>query len=187
LACLIIYVLLPLTYFIPLIYNKLGKTSLEPNIQKPINEKISYLTIAFSITLFLVNYKNLTSNTLKGDLGFGVKRIELSNGVLYKKPIPHFYSAEHSPMFCWRGEGYALQSIQLKKWKGKDYYFGKLEKKGTILYTAWWFSDGKTRTIDQQKWRWEALANNKTFNLINITASSPIDLEAYIATYYDSL
>jgi exosortase N len=187
LACLIIYVLLPLTYFIPLIYNKLGKTSLEPNIQKPINEKISYLTIAFSIMLFLVNYKNLTSNTLKGDLGFGVKRIELSNGVLYKKPIPHFYSAEHSPMFCWRGEGYTLVNIEIKNWHGQDYYFGKLEKKGTILYTAWWFSDQKTRTIDQKKWRWEALVQKKDFNLINITATSENDLLGYIGKYYTKL
>ncbi len=185
LACFAMYVLVLLAFFIPKIYLRWGADL--PNFSGKENKMQAWavLPILVVLMLFYMNLFQKENNKLLADNTFGVEKVEESDAVIYRKPISHFYSAEHNPMFCWRGEGYKLINIEIKAWNNKKYYFGKLEKKGQVLHTAWWFSDGKIHTTNQYVWRWQALVNNKAFKLISVTSNSRETLQNLVPVYLD--
>jgi hypothetical protein len=55
-----------------------------------------------------------------------------------------------------------------------------LQKDGSILYTAWWYEHKNHRTNNQMEWRINNLKKNRDYHLVNITASSPLDLRIAI-------
>ncbi len=111
---------------------------------------------------------------------FYVKQIRTDKALIYIKQIPAFYSVEHSPLFCWRGSGYELKNIDETIVNGHKIYTGFLTKGNEKLITAWWFTNGKILTNSQLEWRWKAFLENKSFQLVNITANSEADLKSEI-------
>jgi hypothetical protein len=95
--------------------------------------------------------------------------------LVYLKPIGRFYAAEHSPLVCWAGSGFALTE------SGEDpggFYLGKLQKEAPdgqreTLYTAWWYDNGAQQTNSQWAWRWAELRGSRPFFLVNVTADNP--------------
>jgi hypothetical protein len=95
----------------------------------------------------------------------------VSNDLLvYIKPIPEFFTGEHTPLMCWKGSGYDFKSIQKQRVEEREIYTGLLARNQEILHTAWWYSDGEMETIDQFTWRGRMLTNNRKFCLVNVTA-----------------
>lgn len=91
--------------------------------------------------------------------------------LIYVKPLPDWYSSEHSPVFCWKGKGYTLRRIREVKMGGQSMYVGELRKGRQTLQTAWWFSNGLHRSISQVDIRTRMLCGEPGFALINVTVA----------------
>ena len=123
--------------------------------------------------------------------GVGYTCQTLTNGFLqltkpgilvYLKPQPDWFSADHSPLTCWRGSGYELREIRETMLNGHAVYVGELRKKGQTLYTAWWFSNGNTTTISQLTMRGQLIRGETGFVLVNVTTSTKALLTATLSS-----
>jgi exosortase N len=91
--------------------------------------------------------------------------------LIYLKPQPDWFSADHSPTACWRGSGYELRRVRETVLNGHASYVGELHKRGHVLHTAWWFTNGTTTTISQLTMRTQMLRGDTGFVLVNVTVS----------------
>ncbi len=108
---------------------------------------------------------NCTCKTLPD----GLVQLAKPGILIYLKPQPDWFSADHSPMACWRGSGYELRRVRETVLDGHPAYVGELHKKGSVLYTAWWFSDEAITTISQLTMRAQMLRGTTGFVLVNVT------------------
>lgn len=203
-ACLVLYVVLPLLWLLP----KLQFTKKLPELATEIPEgKRSFFApetglglgfLLFSATV-LVSFKTTEtkaslaqqenrlalSGFRKGMMQENITRFENEKALIYVKPV-HFYSAEHNPTVCWTGSGYEFTRIRKQTWQGKEIYTGVLQKDSDKLYTAWWFDKGQTKTISHAQWRWKAFRESTQFNLINVTAATEAELQENTKTLLQS-
>lgn len=101
----------------------------------------------------------------------GVVKYADDSLLIYVKPVRGWYSTEHTPLICWRGSGYEFGRVREEKTGESAVYIGTLEKTGEpLLYTAWWFDNGKVRTIEQARWRALDAGGAPGFCLVNVTA-----------------
>jgi len=121
----------------------------------------------------LVELQGFESIKVKFD---GTKLIN-DNALIYVKPCRTFWGAEHNPIICWSGSGYTFNAEQEIVINGFPVYIAELHNKLDKLYTAWWFSNGEVITTSQIEWRWNMIEGGKAFNMINVTCSSPEELE----------
>lgn len=99
----------------------------------------------------------------------GITKFFNHHALVYVKPIPDFFTSEHTPLLCWRGTGYRFESIRVIRVNGKRVYVGKLVRPHSTLFTAWWYTNGETQTIEQLEWRLKMLKGDAGFSLINVT------------------
>lgn len=198
--CMLIYVILPLIWFIKIFVKRLGKL-------KPVYDKESHYRGTKPILKFqylqlllfaVITYLSITTNNVnqfshsnrinligykKTPLENKVLKFENKEALIYIKPTP-FYAPEHNPMICWTGSGYEFQFIKKDHVKGIEIYTGILVKGKDRIYTSWWFDNGKIKTIDQLSWRWNGIKSN--FYLVNVNASRLEDLNRITATLLPS-
>lgn len=125
------------------------------------------------LKLRLANYEAQTSK-------LDVLQLRGEEGLIYIKPPATFYGSDHSPYICWSGSGYVFKQMQEDTLAGIPMYTARLEYKTDTLYTAWWFSNGQQRTIEQLVWRLESLKGKAPFALVNVTSTTPAKLEEQI-------
>ncbi len=122
--------------------------------------------------------------------GFAVRKITKDGfyqltkpGLLvYLKPLPDWWSAEHSPAVCWRGGGYELRHVREQRVGNKSVYTAELTHENRpTLYTAWWFTNGTHQTIGQVDFRWRMARGEPGFALVNITAEKPLTVHRLIS------
>lgn len=170
----LIYVCIPLNFIIPRIIEKWGnsfnKESYDIQTGFP---KVQMLVMSLVLFTVVYNLKAVNRSVLDK---FGVTQIKNENALIYIKKIPNFYSAEHSPVFCWKGSGYKFDKIQELKIGTNKVYTADLNNGNESLKTAWWFTNGKKITTSQIAWRWDSFINNQNYNLINVTAESEMEL-----------
>jgi exosortase N len=114
----------------------------------------------------------------------GVTKMFNENILVYVKPIPEFFTGEHTPLICWKGSGYHFEGIKKSTINGREIYTGNLVKPGAKLFTAWWYENGSTSTIDQLNWRMRMLRGEKDFCLINVTAENESALVAHLQSMF---
>ena len=187
-ACMLIYIVVPLYFMGKWMVGKFGKPLKRDEADVPVritSQGKIILTIV-SILIFMVGVgvrQSRSTSTLPHILfhrdGFettllegGVTKVYNDNLLLYFKTIPEFFSAEHTPLFCWRGTGYTFREIKKTTIQGQEIYIGRLRKTGSSLYTAWWYSNGTLHTVDQIQWRLHMLTGKPRFVLVNVTANS---------------
>jgi hypothetical protein len=73
-------------------------------------------------------------------------------------------------MICWRGSGYTFQQVEKQVIAGTMVYSGLLLNDKEKFYTAWWYDNGTTRTIEQLTWRWDVLKGATTYSIVNVTS-----------------
>ena len=89
-----------------------------------------------------------------------------------KSPVAP-YRANHNPMVCWSGSGYAFSHIFKEDVSTLGQVnMAELKKGEDTLYTAWWFESGQSCTADQWQWRWRAFQTKERFYLVNATSDS---------------
>lgn len=106
-----------------------------------------------------------------------VVKFKNDNALIYIKPSCHVLGPDHSPTICWRGSGYEFINIKTEKHNNYTIYTAQLKKDEEILQTAWWFDNGKDKTISQLDWRWKTATGNEPYRLINITTTNQQELK----------
>ncbi len=184
--CLTLYVVMPMYFLSKFGINRLGR-SLEIDVQdKPFVHPISKVALVVVATLVLVIGVNINNNrslprllahaavSLPGTniekMDEGITKLYDEEILIYLKPIPEFFTSEHTPLLCWKGSGFEFQSVRKTKAAGHEIYIGRLEKPGENLFTAWWYNNGNITTIEQWDWRLRMLRGEKEFCLVNVTA-----------------
>ncbi|GAB4015888.1 hypothetical protein GCM10028808_42570 [Spirosoma migulaei] len=202
LACVAVYAWLPSWGLARLLVQKTGLMEVETSaIKSPLvmvksaGWGFGVLVVGISIRAFasLPNQsaidsevtRQLTDSILR-NYGPGCQRKTLANGfiqfakpgtLLYLKPQPDWFSADHSPMACWLGSGYALGRVRETVLDGHPAYVGELRKQRHVLHTAWWFSNGAITTVSQLVMRGQMLRGSTGFMLVNVTVDKPFILE----------
>jgi exosortase N len=185
LVCLAVYVLLPVYYLSRWWLGRWGKPWGEWVPQSPPRTLFSLGLVALACALLMMGVsvgRKKTGYALQAHVpvvlpGFtttglkdGVTKLESNEALVYIKPIPEFFSAEHTPLFCWKGSGYAFKTIAEGRVNGADIYQGVIVRGDSKLYTAWWYTNGTVHTISQADWRWRMIRGERRFCLINVTA-----------------
>lgn len=196
-CCLLVYVWIPMAWLIKQIASKQKVSFSKPSIQVSGIQQWVLNGVFLSITAYLVlsfagakpthsqavaeqEVKNRYNTKI---LKNGVTQLKSTNALVYVKPIPDFYSGEHSPIFCWKGSGYVFNRIKEEFIQNYKIYTGTLTHKNDKLYTAWWFTNGEVITNSQLDWRWRVLRGEPKFKLINVTANSENELKKVIAEW----
>lgn len=188
--CLLVYVILPLLFLIKAVvrYAKNLPEAAKGMSQSPdLRYPLLHLFFLVVILIISVNLKSVDQiapsiNTLrlkgyqKTVLDNGILKFENNECLVYLKSGT-FYAPEHDPMVCWKGSGYTFNSIKKEKVGDIEIYSGVLEKGKDKIYSAWWFDNGKIKTINQFTWRWKAAKGEGNFYLVNANAQNESDLK----------
>jgi exosortase N len=150
---------------------------------------IVLMTVGFTIPSGIANadtdYAIVKFNkTVPQEIEGGVTKIMSGDLLIYIKPIPTFFSGEHTPLICWKGSGYQFKSIRKEKIADREVFCGVLQKRNESLHTAWWYTDGTMNTIDQVTWRTTMMKTQKRFCLVNVTAKSQKELIKNLTTIF---
>lgn len=183
LMCLVTYVIVPTFFIAQWMVGKWAK-SISLSWKSGLTQSSSFIllivTIAVASLGFTIpknrNVEEYSSAVInagglqKSILSDGIEKYAGGDVLIYVKPIPEFFSAEHTPLICWKGSGYTMEKIRTKSIDGTEIYQAILVKGKEKLYTAWWYSNGSTRTIDQLSWRMAMLKGDERFSLVNVTS-----------------
>lgn len=199
LLSLLVYVILPIYFLIKLFYNRFSHNT-RLKTAKPVHKWFQFVLL--SIIICLLGYFNYNREQFRSDSNIvncrlfqkdGFKSKKLENGVtqltndstlVYIKPIPNFYSADHTPMICWKGSGYKLKEQKVLKIEKHNIYYAELHKDtGPPLFTAWWYENTDHKTINQLNWRWELIKGSDDFKLINLTCEDKNILEGQVELF----
>jgi len=123
--------------------------------------------------------------------------LQLDNGrsLVYIKPIPCFYYPDHTPTLCWPGSGYSFSAVEDTVAAGTHIFKAVLQSQHQLtdtpqpsgsakprdkpcLYTAWWYDNGIHQSIQPLDWRWDVIRGAPPYAVVNVTASTPQDLDA---------
>lgn len=196
LLCFACYVLIPLYFLGREIIDRFGKKiTFEPctvGLSKAKHQFFLCLSVVIAVIGFTINpdrshasipYATVTITGMQATrLDGGITKLTGNDVLIYIKPIPEFFTGEHTPLLCWKGSGYKFKKIEKKVVAGHEVYLGLLQKKQRLLYTAWWYSDGKIQTIEQAVWRLRMLQGKERFCLINVTTKNEKDLFVKLQT-----
>lgn len=185
LGCMILYTIVPMYFVIKVATARWGtpaKCEFEARQPTP---AILFSFLVFGVVFVVVGFRqprilelgvNQPAIAYSQEKGEWIKRdvFRISNPdmLLYVKPIPTFYSGEHTPAYCWRGSGYKISGLSEHRVGTTAVYLGRLEKSGSVLHTAWWYTDGISSTVGQFTWRKEMFRTGRPFALVNVTCSS---------------
>jgi len=187
-VCFLLYVIIPFYYCcrFGLPYLAKDKPAVAITQISPLFQKSYYLHLILLLGLFirlmllpdahatavLADQRCSLPGYNKTKLSSGVIQFRKPDALVYVKPIESFYRPEHTPLICWIGSGYTLQKITRRTCAGYTVYTGRLHKQNDLLYTAWWFDNGQSKTIEQITWRWQALQGSSSFSLVNVSAET---------------
>ncbi len=191
-ACLAMYVIIPLLYICKALVSTYAKTYTLP-VQSISTPKHMFIHISlFMIVLFvafnlksidgtIVPNRNIRIDGYKQQiLPGGILKFENPEALIYLKPTP-FYAPEHSPMVCWQGSGYEFKEISKLKVSGSDVYTATLVKGKDRIYSAWWFQNNQLKTINQFKWRWQSAINGHISYLVNANTTDQKSLKYIVS------
>lgn len=201
-VCLAVYVVVPLVLIVRHTHRRWGKPVFAEHTTKENHSRLlipghwALLVICafFCFQKPVVNIRSSKASQAVAREGYamqqlqtGVTQFRNEHALVYIKPIPAFYSTEHSPVTCWTGSGYHLSRISKKQIAGTVVYVGRLKKGNDELLTAWWLSDGQYATISQVDWRWKSLTENSHFQLVNVTADDPTQLDTELKRWLPAI
>jgi exosortase N len=107
----------------------------------------------------------------------GILKLENKGHLVYIKYIRGFYDTDHNPTLCWVGSGYSFTKVQRMQLGGHEYYTAMLVNGKEVLYTSWWYGNGKKNTCNQMDWRRDMLFGARNYAVINVTAASSSQLQ----------
>ncbi|WP_138990046.1 exosortase N [Larkinella sp. C7] len=191
LACLALYLLVPLTWGLQRLYSRVGKPL--PAHSSRFWARLAAVYGVVGLAGFGVIQRSqpvapvavsVPSGYVSRQLDHGFTQYSKTGSLVYVKPVRTAYSAEHSPVVCWKGSGYAFGAVAEKVIDGHRIYVGSLQRGRERLYTAWWFTNGVQQTIGQFDFRWRMLRGEPPFALVNVTVARRADLVKTVREWY---
>jgi len=191
-----VYVLLPLLPMIRYVICRWGHPVSPANGPTPVRSRrvlagnlLVATALVMLITLVLLRKTpvphRIPGNAIPGytlqNLPNSIVQLDNSQSMVYIKSIPGFYYTDHTPSICWEGSGYIFQTLRERTMGGIGVFEGRLEKGKETLYTAWWYDNGITQTINPFQWRWEEIRGEAPYAVVNVTTATESQLEAEIA------
>jgi exosortase N len=194
LACLALYVLVPSVLGSRLLVSRVGVAACEEKASAPKPQKLLlHYLLAALVTLSAVRVMTVDTYAPFQSAGAirvegyrssvfapGILKLENDHALIYVKYVRGFYDTDHNPSLCWKGSGYEFQQVEQKTFAGVPVYTALLVNRPEKLYTAWWYGNGTTNTIDQFRWRYDRLKGSPNYAVINVTAASPAFLQAEV-------
>lgn len=180
-GCFLVYSIMPSYFLIRFIapkikerYNSVGTSGIS------ILNKLLNVVLLIAVTFVFTTRSRsqttipntpvfLTSGYIRHITNGDIMKLEKPGILIYVKPLQRFYGAEHNPMICWVGSGYTFHRIKKQFIGSNEIFTGTLVKGNDILYSAWWFDNGKYNTVNQADWRWK-VAKGENFYLINVNS-----------------
>lgn len=189
--CFIVYFVIPIWFIVNRIPVRLVKKT-EKNLVRT-NKLVFFSFVIILMFLFsLYRFTNIgTKNYVKPYIyavnyfseGFSssleeqlVLKLANKDCLIYIKPAVNFYSADHLPIICWKGSGYKVIKEQIISTLYINVYFCELKRDSEILYSTWWYDNGKDKTISQFTWRFNNLAKGSNYRLINVISDNKDNL-----------
>lgn len=194
--CLILYVMIPLYFIAKWMISRIAKPLEHTRSADFKSFKHKVCSVVLGVTMLFLGYSidplrsafstphakvslhGLTSIPMKD----GITKMESEELLVYVKPIPEFFTSEHTPLICWKGSGYEFKKVRKEKIAHRELYRGVLMKEKDLLYTAWWYTNGNTHTVDQLNWRSKMLFGEPRFCLVNVTAKDEITLKQHVSS-----
>ena len=180
--CLIVYVIIPQWFIIwrfpGSVIDNVGPWAEQK--EKPV---LFYILLGIIFSLFIINnyfgrensYVKSNKQNSKQIEGYrlsipdeNVCKYENDDFIMYRKTGMKFYTAEHSPIVCWKGCGYEIQNEKVISIAGREVYFNLLNKGSDRLYSVWWYESEDTISISQFGWRFDSLISGNEYMLVNI-------------------
>ncbi|MBL7840545.1 MAG: exosortase N [Cyclobacteriaceae bacterium] len=190
-ACLVVYTVVPL-YFLSYWLIRKNGVPMTPDVAMPqtltprATIMLGILGLVVMITGFSIDPVRNGSESKHANVSMpgmqinridgGITKLTDAEVLIYVKPIPEFFTGEHTPLICWQGSGFAFKQVKKEHINGHEIFVGTLAHDNTFLYSAWWYTDGEFQTIDQLTWRTRMLTTGKDFYLVNVTTSDSVTL-----------
>lgn len=181
--CFCVYVVLPLWYLVKLLPMKYVESK-EFNTPKRFSKTSIAIFMTLIISLSFINFNKVqkgepikldkhsisldTENYKCSEEELGVLKYENNDILIYIKPSAKFYSAEHSPLICWKGSGYKVENESTIDILGTEIYFCTLTQGDDKLFSTWWYDSGTYKTKSQFKWRKDNLLEGTDYQLVNV-------------------
>ena len=102
--------------------------------------------------------------------GEEVLQYQFEEKLIYIKSQHPYRITNHNPLICWQGSGYEIKNENTLEVGEYQVIFAELVSKKDKYFTAWWFDNGKYKTIGNLDWRWQVLQGAPHFYLINVSA-----------------
>ena len=200
-ACLILYVVIPLYFLSQWMVKKFGKHFKKVDQTEGVDAFNKSLLVTLAALVIMIGFRIDIQRKFPSPIAHAnvrlpnVQVVKMNEGItkmyneemlVYVKPIPEFFTGEHTPLLCWKGSGYEFRSIKKTLVAGREIYVGQLEKPGEKLFTAWWYANGKTLTIDQWEWRSRMLKGEEKFCLINVTSKNEKTLTENVTSIFEN-
>jgi exosortase N len=195
LACLALYVLLPSVLLARLVVNRLGVAYQKVSDPVPspaprllLHYLLAALTVLSSWRVLSVDtyadFKGAATGKVPGynitSYAPGILKLENDHALVYVKYVRGFYDTDHHPSLCWKGSGYEFQQVEPTTVGGTPVYTALLVNGPGKLYTAWWYGNGHSNTIDQFRWRYDRLKGANNYAVINVTTADQASLHAEV-------
>ncbi len=194
LAAMIVAVFFPLYFFLPKISNYFSTHKVTPShlvSKDKSNVNILLKRSLLGILLVSLIFANQTHPTvvkevldaktrnvkiegyqkdiLKFANGLEVVSLENDRSLVYIKPQYEYRITNHSPLICWQGSGYEIKNENTIEVGKYEIFTAELIGHYDKYYTAWWFDNGKNKTIGNFDWRWKVWQGEESFRLINVS------------------
>lgn len=189
LGAMIFVVLMPLYFILPYISNYFSKKNQKVNVQNNVNVLLKNVSIGILLLgLVFTNQSHPTiiketldqktravtlegykKDILKFANGLEVVALENEKNLVYIKPQYEYRITNHSPLICWQGSGYEIKNENIIEVGQYKIFTAELVGTHDKYYTAWWFDNGKYKTIGNLDWRWKVWQGEEPFRLINVS------------------
>lgn len=199
-ACLVLYVMMPLYYIGRYFVSRWGKSIVHIQSHELVNSRLKVTGYLLGLTVMSIGFfikptraeaETFHARVKYGDavpekLAGGITKLYDKKMLIYVKTIPEFFSGEHTPLICWKGSGYSFKKITKMNIGNQEVLYGVLAKGDNELHTAWWYTDGKMKTIDQLEWRTQMMKTGNRFCLINVTTANEYELQQELQSIFNS-
>lgn len=196
-GALVLYTLVPVFFLTRWLIRRFGKTPQESQgEQRPSYAKSLCITLVLSLclitvsgfvkhqsqmqikdekleTLVLAGY----SKSLKEDSVYEFLKTDV---LIYIKPANKAYESDHPPAMCWQASGFRLDEISEQRYGDASILKAVLKRDSAIQYTAWWYDNGREKTVSQWQWRF---SKGEPYRIINITTNDPEKLDSLCRWY----
>lgn len=112
----------------------------------------------------------------------GVYEFIKGDVLIYIKPANKAYESDHPPAMCWQASGFRLEELSEKQYGKASILKAVLKRDSATQYTAWWYDNGREKTVSQWKWRF---SKGEPYRIINITTNTPQKLDSLCQQYLE--